>query len=137
MKLVFDTNVIVDVIARRSPFFYASKKAMEALARKDVVGALTANTLTDIFYIVKKHQANKELQKVSLLDLMDCFEVLDTTRLLCLAAIRSSIADFEDALMAESAKQWRADYIVTRDVGGFSESPVPAISPEGIVRCFS
>ena len=134
MKLVFDTNVIVDVLARREPFWELSKKAMAVAARNDSIGATTANTLTDIFYLLRKSQPDRELLKVSLVELMDYLEVLDTTRELCLLACQSPITDFEDALIAESAKRWLADYIVTRNVGDFSSSPVKAITPAELLR---
>ena len=137
MNLVFDTNVIVDVLMERQPFFELSKKAMAVAAQNDVIGAMTANTMTDIFYLLRKHQPNLKLLKSTLLDFMNFLEVLDTTRDLCLRALNSPMADFEDALLAESAKLWSADYIISRDINGFSESPVPAITPEGLLNLLS
>ncbi len=51
MKLVFDTNVILDVLAKREPFFGDSLKALDFIARKDVSGAITANIVTDVFFL--------------------------------------------------------------------------------------
>jgi predicted nucleic acid-binding protein len=129
MKLVFDTNVIVDVLAVREPFVGASKKAMAVAARADVAGAMTANTLTDIFYLLTRHGMPQKSLKAALINLMDYLEVLDTTSDLCLLACHSDMADFEDALLAESAKLWSADLIVTRNAVDFAKSPIKAITP--------
>jgi predicted nucleic acid-binding protein len=134
MKLVFDTNVIVDVLINREPFFATSKKAMAAAARPGVSGAMTANSMTDIFYLLRKYQPDKSLLKKSLAGLMDYLEVLDTTRDLCRLALQSPMIDFEDALVAESARGWSADFIVTRDPLGFVDSPVKTITPEELLH---
>ncbi len=137
MKLVFDTNVIVDVLTRREPFAEASRKAMASVTRPGVRGAMTANTVTDIFYLLRKHQPDPHASKRSLVDLMEYLEVLDTTRDLCLLACRSPMTDFEDALLAESANSWSADFIVTRNLRDFAASPVEAIHPDDLARRFA
>lgn len=136
MKLVFDTNVIVDVLARRPPFVDASKNAMATAAREGVLGAMTANTATGVFYLLRKHQPDRKALKITLIGLMDYLEVLDTTGELCRRAIRSAMTDFEDALLVESAKQWSADYIVTRNVRDFAASPIPALTPGELIGRF-
>ena len=134
MKIVFDTNVIMDVIAERDPFVEVSAKAFDLIDRDGVTGAMTANTATDIFFLYQKRQPDLRKCKEALKKLVLALEVLDTTRALCLMALESPISDFEDALLVESAKQWSADYIVTRDENGFDDSPVKAISPEELLR---
>ncbi len=129
MKLIFDTNVILDVLARREPFFEDSLKALDCMGRSGVFGAITANLLTDIFFLYRKHQSDPVKRKEALRTLMLVLEVLDTTRSVCFAAIDSPIQDFEDAVVAESAKKWSADFIVTRDVEGFADSPIQAVTP--------
>ena len=122
MKLVFDTNVIVDVLTLREPFAGASKKAMATVARPGVFGAMTANSMTDIFYLLR---------------LMDYLEILDATHSICRLALQSVMLDFEDALVAESARMWSADCIVTRDPRGFADSPVKAVTPDELLRRFA
>ncbi len=134
MKLVFDTSVILDVISERVPFVEVSAKAFDLIDRDDVTGAMTANTATDLFFLYQKRQPDLGKCKEALKKLIMALEVLDTTRSLCLMAIESPMPDFEDALLVESARQWSADYIVTRDEKGFDLSPVRAISPEELLR---
>ncbi len=136
MKLVFDTNVILDVLARREPFFDASIKALDFIGRRGVSGAITANLLTDVFFLYRKHQPDSGRRKEALRTLMNALEVLDTTRAICFSALESPIDDFEDAVVAESAKLWSADFIVTRDAGGFGFSPIRAITPDELATRF-
>lgn len=137
MKLVFDTNVIMDVIACREPFFDASRAALLMATENDVTGAMTANTATDLFFLYRKYQPDMGKRKEALRYLMSALDVLDTTRDLCFMALESPIADFEDALLAESAKQCEADFIVTRDEDGFTDSPVKTITPDELLRRFT
>ena len=137
MKLVFDTNVILDVLARREPFFDASLKALDSIGRKGVSAAITANIITDVFFLYQKHQPDRNKCKEAIRTLMNALEVLDTTRALCSSALDSSMSDFEDAVVAESAKLWSADFIVTRDAHGFDLSPVKAITPDELLRRFA
>lgn len=137
MKIVFDTNVILDVISKREPFVEASARAFDLIDKDNVIGAMTANTATDIFFLYRKRQPDLGKCKDALKRLITALEVLDTTRTLCLMALESSMPDFEDALLVESARQWSADYIVTRDKEGFDQSPVKTISPEDLLRLFN
>lgn len=129
MKIVFDTNVILDVIGEREPFVDASTEAMATIRREDIVGALTANTITDLYFLLEKRKMTPAMIKDALMNLMDALEVLDTTKELCLLAFRSPVSDFEDAVLVESAKRWSADFIVTRNTSDFTASSVEAITP--------
>lgn len=137
MKLVFDTNVILDVLAKREPFFGASLDAIDLIDREGVSGAITANSVTDLFFLYRKLQPDRGKCKEALRGLMAALEVLDTTRALCLLALDSPMSDFEDAVLAESAKLWGADCIVTRNTSDFSASPIEAITPDELLSRFS
>ena len=136
MKIVFDTNVILDVLIEREPFVDVSARAFDVIDRKDVSAAMTANTVTDLYFLYRKHQPDPAKRKESLRGLVTALDVLDTTRALCMAALDSPMPDFEDALVAESAKQWSADYIVTRNTRDFAVSPIEAITPDELTKRF-
>ena len=133
MKIVFDTNIILDVLVEREPFVEMSNRALDVIDRKDIAGAMTANTVTDLFFLYRKHLPDPARRKEAIRGLMTALTGLDTTRSLCISALDSPMADFEDALLAESAKQWSADCIVTRNIADFAASPVEAITPEDLL----
>lgn len=137
MKIVFDTNVIVDVLTDRDPFAEVSTKALAAVERNDIVGAMTANTITDVYYILRRREPSRTRRKAILKELIAAVEVLDTTKSLCCSALDSSIADFEDAVVVESAKQWSADCIVTRNTEDFVDSPIKVMTPAEFIEMLS
>ncbi len=130
MNVIFDTNIIMDVLADREPFVIFSTEALKRGERNGCRAAITANTVTDVYYLLRKHLSDSVRAKKLLLGAVQRVMVLDTTRDICLSAFNSPVSDFEDAVLVESALRWGADCIVTRDTGDFSASPIPALTPE-------
>ncbi len=130
MNVIFDTNVILDLLASREPFFALSVEAIAQAERKGSVAAITANTMTDLFFLLRRHLSDRVRAKALLLEFVQRITVVDTMRDDCLSAFNSPVSDFEDAVLVESALRWGADCIVTRDTGDFSASPIPALTPE-------
>lgn len=133
MNVILDTNVVLDVLADRKPFVALSA---EAIARAELSGcavAITANTVTDLYYLLRRHLSDGARAKSLLLGAVRRIMVLDTTRDVCLSAFDSPVADFEDAVLAESALRWGADCIVTRNVDDFAASPIKAVTPEEFI----
>lgn len=133
MNVIFDTNVILDVLAARKPFVAFSAEAVMRAERNGCNTAITANTVTDVYYLLRKHLSDRERAKKLLLGVVQRVAVLDTTRSICLAAFKSPVSDFEDAVLVESAVRWGADCIVTRNVADFTASPIAALTPEEFI----
>jgi predicted nucleic acid-binding protein len=114
MKALIDTNIILDALLSREPFNKAAEQVILAAAREEYEGFITANSVTDIVYILRKHLEREKL-KDAMLKLMDIMEVLDTTKTDCRLAFDGSLSDYEDALLVETAKRAHLDYIVSRD----------------------
>ncbi|MCD8350657.1 MAG: PIN domain-containing protein [Planctomycetaceae bacterium] len=129
MNVIIDTNVILDVLADRHPFVGASTDALLLAEKKGCTLAITANTVTDLYFLLRKQLGSVERTKAILLGAVQRIAVLDTTRELCLLAFDSPVSDFEDAVLVESAIRWGADCIVTRNTSDFAGSPIEAIEP--------
>lgn len=136
MKLFFDTNVVVDVLGNRAEFVADSKAAIRTTTRKGWRGAIAAKAVTDIYYILRKHESDVGIRKTSLMAFMGIVEVVDTTRELCLRAFRSPVNDFEDAVLVESAIDWSADLIITRNTRDFADAAIEAITPAELLLRF-
>lgn len=136
MKVVIDTNVILDVLSHREPFFEQSRAIVQLAAEGKIHAALTANTITDIYYVLRKH-LDKGAVESSLRGLMELFDVVDVTGVECLAALDLGMNDYEDALMACCALRWGAGCIVTRNTKDFRLSPVMSRTPEEYLRVVS
>jgi len=133
MKIVVDTNIVLDILARREPFFEQSQLVMQFIAEGKADGAITANAITDIYYILHKH-LDKDTLKAALRGLMELLEIIAVTEDECLAALDLSINDYEDALLSCCARNWKADYIVTRNVKDFTHSTVKAMTPADFLK---
>lgn len=133
MNVIFDTNVVLDVLTGREPFSGASTEAIAIAGDKGCNVAITANTVTDLYFLLRKHFSDGAKARNTLLRLVKSIIVLDTTRELCLLAFDSPVSDFEDAVLVESAIRWGADCIVTRNSGDFSASPIKALIPEDFI----
>jgi len=128
MRIVIDNNIIIDALLERKPFFDLSAQVMTACADANK-GYVTANSLTDIFYILKK-SIGAARAKLAIRKLMELFVTISINEEDCTNALSLPMNDFEDALVAICAKKVEADYIVTRyDEFLLHNALVPTINP--------
>lgn len=129
MRVLVDTCVVIDVLQHREPFWKDSYAVFLAIANRRANGFLTAKSLTDIYYLTRRAtHDDKETRKI-LTTLLIPFDLLDTAGMDCRRAISSNIADFEDAVMSETAIRTGMDCIVTRNLKDYERSSVPVCSP--------
>ena len=133
MKLVlFDTNVVLDVLLNRAPWGTEAAACRQAIDEGRIVGCLTATTITDIFYVARKHKGLAgafEAVRVCL----DAFAICLVDRRVLEQALDLLGADFEDNLQIACAAQANLDAVVTRDKGGFRDSTLPAFTPSELL----
>jgi len=130
MKLLIDTNIILDACLSREPWREAAEKIILACAEEKVAGCITASTVTDIYYVLNIVLRSSDQAKQALLKLFELLDVLDVTRADCEKAFDLPMPDYEDALLACCGKRHKVDLIVTRNSKHFSGSPVKAVSPD-------
>lgn len=137
MTVLFDTNVILDSLLERSPFAEESSAAVQYALDNSHRCLFSASSVTDLFYIIRKQTGDRKMawEKITLLSYV--FEFTSVSGDDILTALRSRMADFEDAVIASSAARHSATYIVTRNIDDFRLSPVPAITPEEFTRIFT
>ena len=130
MNALIDTNVILDDILDRVPNAETAREISQLVTDELVNGYLTANCLTDIFYVVSKSR-NETVARKTIKNLLLSFSVVSVDGQDCLTAIDLPMSDFEDALVVVCAEKAALNYIITNDKGFLSEmdSNVPTISP--------
>ena len=130
MKIAFDTNVILDAMIRREDWEVAEALFM-AVSEDKAEGVITANTVTDIYYITRKRLGDQKTRE-AIWNLMSLFEIAPVDEKVCFDALATPMKDFEDAVMAVAAKRVGAEIVVTRDEGFLSEgnAPIRAVSPK-------
>ena len=138
MKVLLDTNVIVDVLQRREPWFTYGQKIFYAAANKQITGCITAKEAADIHFFSRRQFTGQENVDAKARQVMSklyaLFELIDTLGIDCQNAIAIENNDYEDAIMIESAARSGLDCIVTRNPEHFKLSPIPVYSPSEFVR---
>ena len=134
MRVLLDTNIIMDALQERSPFdTYAKEILMHAEDSSQLSCLFTANAATDIFYLYAKSR-NLVSAKVALRFLLATFSVIAVTHEDCIEAVSHHIDDFEDALLVVCARKSGIDYIVSRDDKLLqSKTEVKIISPKELL----
>ncbi|MBR4781741.1 MAG: PIN domain-containing protein [Lachnospiraceae bacterium] len=137
MRVLIDTNVIIDVLQNREPWCAAGKKIFLAVANKEISGCLTAKEVTDIHYISRKQfKGNYNIDTTCreiLSRLLNLFEVLDTTSSDCKNAFAIENNDYEDAVMLSTAIRSGVDCMITRDAEHYKTPPIPVYTSEEFV----
>lgn len=133
MRVFLDTNIVLDVLLKREPFFQASYDVMRQAAMDKLDCYISASAITDIFYVLRKALSDRNAAKVQLEGLLEIVGVADVLTEDVYGALSSNMPDFEDAMVAMIAARWKAKYIVTRNARDFDQSPVPAVAPDALL----
>ena len=128
MRLFLDANIVLDVLARREPFFSDSVQVLSLVETGAAAGFIAAHTVSTLFYLLNRKIGPRKT-KVALMDLLRVVGVVPVDQDRILQAFAMDWADFEDALQAACAAKAEADYLLTRDQQGFGKTDVPALSP--------
>ncbi|MBQ7515813.1 MAG: PIN domain-containing protein [Schwartzia sp.] len=130
MRILIDTNVFLDFILKREPFFRQALSMIDLCRKQIVQGAISAQSAADIYYILRKHYSVEQRKRI-LLDICQFMDVVSIGKEQLVFALRDTgFPDFEDCLQAEGAGVWGADYIITRNGKHFVHSKIPVITPE-------
>ncbi len=114
IRALIDTNVVLDALASREPFRADAEKIFMLAAEEKLQAFVTANSITDIYYLIRKNVSDAAARE-ALRNLLQLFTVVGISGDDCEAALDSPIADYEDALAAVCAVKAGVDHIVTRD----------------------
>ncbi|MCL2811944.1 MAG: PIN domain-containing protein [Clostridia bacterium] len=134
MTVLIDTNVILDYVLQREPFADAAYACLDRLITGKAKAWLTASTITDIYYVTRRTLKDAEKAKSVISKLLNAFFIAGVDKADCLSALDIGIKDYEDALVSICAKKVKCEYIITRNVKDFVDSPVPAILPADYLR---
>lgn len=134
MKILIDTNILLDFYAARPDFYDTAAEVINACVEKRVDGCVAAHSITNAFYVLRHSLSSKE-RRNTLKDLCKIVTVVGIDEEKLIAALdNEDFFDFEDCLQTECAKAFHADYIVTRDVKDYVHSEVHAILPEDFLK---
>ena len=127
--ILVDLNIILDYLEDRE----GSDKAGEILTKcfqREVRGYVCAHEITTLAYFLLKTRKDRTGNMKIISRILQIFDVIETDKAVLEKAVLSNIADFEDAVIVESAVMKKADCIITRNIKDFKNSPIPAMPPE-------
>lgn len=133
MKILIDTNIIIDALTGREPFRESAEQIFLLAANQTADMYITASSATNIYYIVRKHLHSTEQAKNTMSKLYELFCILDVTSSDCQEALLTEMEDYEDAVVSCCAKRKQMNYIVTRNIHDYKKSKVRAVLPEELI----
>ena len=133
MKVLVDTNVILDVLCNRKKFVKDSLRVFQCCETQRITGYISALSIPNIVYIMRKELDPEQIKEI-LHTLTMVFSVVEPRESDLLKAAELSFGDYEDAIQSVCAARVRADYIVTRNERDFDNSPVRVVSPTNLLR---
>ena len=134
MRVLIDTSIVLDFLLQREPFFQDAELLFQAIGANQVVGYVTATTLTDIFYISRKHTRSVEQARQAISETLTVMLICPVNRAILESAFTSGLVDFEDAVQIFCAIAQGLDGITTRDTKGFLSSPLPVLSVQNLLH---
>lgn len=123
MRILIDTDVLLDLALGREPWLAASGEAVAWAVDHPGSAAVAWHTVANLAYLAPAGARSFLAELLLSVDVAPC-----TTRH-ALEALAFPMGDLEDALQAAAALAFGADWIVTRNLSDFRGSPVPAIAP--------
>lgn len=132
MRVLVDTNVVLDILLDRQPFADASTQVFALVEESKIEGYLCATTITTVAYLLGQALA-PEKARGALQRLLGLFEIAPVNRSVLEHALRSAISDFEDAVLEQAGRLVGVDAITTRNVNDFKKSIVTVFDPTELI----
>lgn len=130
MIVLIDTNVLIDYLETREPYFEDAYHVLLLCAEEKVEGYAAFHSIPNIFYIMRKTH-DTESRREMLSEICRILSVTGASHEKVVDAVnREDFPDFEDCLQVQCAKEIKADYIITRNVSDYVCSDVKAVTPK-------
>lgn len=135
MKLMIDTNILLDVLLDRKPYSDASAMIWRICEAKEAEGCISSLSFANIVYVLRRKIDKRSIMDmITDLSLIFRFEELEQGDLYAAAACQWD--DFEDAIQFATAVRIKADCIITRNKKDFAGSIVPVMTPEEFLSVY-
>jgi predicted nucleic acid-binding protein len=132
MRVLLDTNIILDIAQEREPFFATAVRILDASDFDQFHLFITASSATDIYYLLRKSDS-REAALAFLSELLETIDVCLVDKNVLSNALGSPFLDFEDAVQNAAAIQSQIEIIVTRNKADYENSQLKVLTPEEFV----
>ena len=134
MRVLFDTNVILDFLLDRKPFDDDSFDAVKKTIFNGDKAYISSNSITDIYYLIHREYKKKENCLKPIKSLFNIFYIAEVNEKSIELAISSKLKDFEDAVLDSVGYQLQVDYIITRNKNDFKDSLNMIVNPTEFLK---
>lgn len=129
MKIVFDTNIVLDILLNREPFVELSANIVSSVENKNIEGYLCATTITTLDYLISK-QTNRNVARIEIQKLLNIFEISEVNAKVLDMSLNSGFRDFEDAVQYYSGECCGVNGLVTRNTKDYKQAKLPVYTPD-------
>ncbi|MBE9169239.1 PIN domain-containing protein [Pleurocapsales cyanobacterium LEGE 06147] len=133
MKVLLDTNIILDLAFKREPFYDGSDLIFSSIEQGQVKGYVSASTFSDLYYIIRKERG-KDWTIGFLTRLTSICQVATVNLSIIAMALTANFRDFEDAIQYSTAIVHKLDVIVTRNPKDFPVVTPRIMSPDSLIQ---
>lgn len=133
MKLLIDTNIIMDILLRREPFFEKSVEIMNLVLEGEVQEYVSASAITDVYYIAYRQMRDKKMVRCLIANLLKVVSIACVSEKEIENALALEWNDFEDSVQYSVALLNDMDGIVTRNPSDYKRAEVSIWSPESLL----
>jgi len=133
MKVLIDTNIVLDVLLNRKPFVENAVKVFKQAEKGQIEAHITASSVTDLVCILRKAYSLNEI-KTHLKEMFQFIKIVGINSSIITGALDQNAPDFEDAVIMECARQSGMEIIITRNKPDFKKCEVPCIRLEEWVK---
>ena len=135
MKILLDTNIVLDVLLAREPFVDLAREIFILIENGEMEGYLCATSVTTLHYLIGRETNKKKADEI-IEKLLNLFEVSPVTKKILYDASINNGVDYEDSVIYTSAFYSNIDIIITRDKKGFKESKISSLKPKEFLAFF-
>jgi predicted nucleic acid-binding protein len=134
-KILIDTNVVIDLLAQREPFYKSTSRLFTLASKKLITAYVSSLTLVTTHFIVSRELSEAEARKV-IRKFKSIANVLDLKDAYLNQALDSDFKDFEDAIQYHTALSNNLDAIITRNKRDFKKSHIPVYTTEEYLELY-
>jgi predicted nucleic acid-binding protein len=128
MRVLIDTNVILDLFLQRPGYAEEAAALWKANGNRQIEGFVAAITPINLFYFARKTKGREQARQ-AVVDLLASMQVCRLDQQIFHAALALPVTDYEDAVQMASAVDTQLEAIVTRNLKDYKNSPLPVYSP--------
>lgn len=135
MRVLFDTNVVLDVLLARQPFVNVASELFGLVEHSRIEGLLCATTITTVDYLLMQAMPRPDAHQ-ALRKLLTLFEIAPVNRVVLEEALKSKLTDFEDAVLDQAGRLAGVEVVVTRNQKDFRHACLRVLGPDEFLSSF-